>query len=162
MPTIPEPDYNDPKEVYAFFGLAFYKANLIEQGLLNFVIALRAKKEQNVELINIKEIYNSFDTFTLGQIIIAAKKYFKFSDDFTNDLRVALKHRNYLAHHFFESHGQDLPNELGKRKMIEELVEILKFLSEVDLEMDKMWKNAFNSLGFTQEWLDSQKENYLK
>ena len=33
MRSAPEPDYDDPKEVYAFFGLAMYNANLIEASL---------------------------------------------------------------------------------------------------------------------------------
>lgn len=30
MPDVPTPDFDDPKEVYAFFGLAAYAANLLE------------------------------------------------------------------------------------------------------------------------------------
>lgn len=40
---VPVPDYDDPKEVYAFFGLTFYWAQVLEQGLVNLAVALQAK-----------------------------------------------------------------------------------------------------------------------
>ena len=38
---VPEPEYDDPKEVYAFFGLAAYWIQLLEQGILNLWVGLR-------------------------------------------------------------------------------------------------------------------------
>lgn len=32
MPEIPNPDYDDPKEIYAFFGLTYCKAAVLEHG----------------------------------------------------------------------------------------------------------------------------------
>ena len=41
--TPPAPNYDDPKELYAFFGLAFYKANVLEHGVMNLAVALLAQ-----------------------------------------------------------------------------------------------------------------------
>ncbi len=37
---LPVPDYNDPKEIYAFFGLAIYYAQLLEHSLLCLAVLL--------------------------------------------------------------------------------------------------------------------------
>jgi hypothetical protein len=34
-PAPPQSDYDDPKELYVLFGLAFYKANVLEHGIAN-------------------------------------------------------------------------------------------------------------------------------
>lgn len=35
--NIPEPVYDDPKELYAYSGLAFYNAQVLNQGVVNSV-----------------------------------------------------------------------------------------------------------------------------
>jgi hypothetical protein len=39
---IPEPNYDDPNELYTFFGVTFYYAQCLEQGIVNLAVALRA------------------------------------------------------------------------------------------------------------------------
>ncbi|GMV68545.1 MAG: hypothetical protein AMXMBFR76_09840 [Pseudomonadota bacterium] len=41
--TPPAPNYDDLKELYAFFGLAFNKANVLEHGVMNLAVALLAQ-----------------------------------------------------------------------------------------------------------------------
>ncbi len=42
---MPEPNLDDPKEVYAHFGLAVYRAQVMEEGLINLAVALSADGE---------------------------------------------------------------------------------------------------------------------
>jgi hypothetical protein len=91
---IPEPNYGDPKEIYAFFGLTYYCAALLEHGVMNLAVALLAKKVPGVTGDHVDRLYETFDKKTFGQIIKAAKTRFAFTSTLESDLAIALDHRN--------------------------------------------------------------------
>ena len=152
----PAPDYDDPKEIYAFFGLAFYKANVLEHGVLNLAVALLAQGDQGITVGEVNRLYESFDNKTFGHILTVAKRRYKFTENFSNDLGLALKYRNYLAHAFFREHDIDILPPVGQKKMIDELIEILVHLSKVDEVIDGHWMTAWERYGVTKEWVDKQ------
>ena len=161
LPEIPEPDYEDPKEVYAFFGLAYYQAAVLEHGVLNLAVAMLAKDVPGITAGDVDKLYESFDKHTFGQVIKAAKAEFDISTTLETDLAIALKQRNYLAHRYFIVHDIDFLASSGKRKMIDELIEILKHLKSVDMRMDELWKTAWESFGVTDEWIKEQMQAYV-
>lgn len=44
MLEIPEPNYENPSEVFAFAGLALYSANLLETSIINLATVLNSEK----------------------------------------------------------------------------------------------------------------------
>ena len=116
MPEIPKPDYNDPKEVYAFFGLAYYQSAVLEHGVLNLAVAMLAKGVPGITAGDVVRLYESFDKSTFGGIIKAAKAKFDMPSDLQIDLALALEKRNYLAHRFFIVHDIDFMMDSGRRK----------------------------------------------
>lgn len=157
MPEIPKPDYDDPKEVYAFFGLAYYQAAVLEHGVLNLAVAMLAKRVPGVTAGDVEGLYQSFDKSTFGQVINAAKDKFDIPPGLEADLALALEKRNYLAHRFFVVHDVDFMAPAGRRAMIDELIGILKHLQSVDMRMDDIWMSAWESLGVTKEWIEQKK-----
>lgn len=160
-PQIPEPDYDDPKGIYSFFGLTFYMANVLEHGVMNLAVALLSKDVPGITVEDVDRLYESFDKKTFGQVIRAAKAKFDFSESFAAELELALDHRNYLAHRFFIVHDIDILTKSGRHKMIDELIEIVEHLKKVDQEMDKMWISAWEHLRLTKEWVEEQVQNYM-
>lgn len=160
-PQIPEPDYDDPREIYGFFGLTFYMANVLEHGVMNLAVALLSKDVSGITAGDVDRLYESFDKKTFGQVIKVAQARFDFSESFAAELELALDHRNYLAHRFFIVHDIDILTESGWHKMIDELIEILKHLKKIDREMDKIWMSAWEHLGITKEWIEDQVQNYM-
>ena len=67
---------------------------------------------------------------------------------------------NYLAHRFFSDHAIDFLDPCGRRKMIEELIEILRHLQLVDSRMDEFCMAAWESFGITKEWFDQLVEEF--
>ena len=161
LPEIPEPDYDDPKEVYAFFGLTYYQAAVLEHGVLNLAVAMLAKNVSGITGGVVERLYESFDRKTFGQVITAAKAKFDIPADLESDLAVALKQRNYLAHRFFIVHDIDFMVPLGRKKMIDELIDILEHLQSVDTRMDKLWMKAWELFGITEEWIEQKKQEFL-
>ena len=161
MPEIPKPDYSDPKEVFAFFGLAYYQAAVLEHGVLNLAVAMLAKRVPGITAGDVERLYESFDMSTFGQVINAAKAKFDMSPDLESELECALKKRNYLAHRFFVVHDIDFTTSSGQRKMIEELIGILKHFQAVDRRMDEIWIRAWESLGITKEWIEQKTSEFI-
>ncbi|MDZ4731225.1 MAG: hypothetical protein SH820_14905 [Xanthomonadales bacterium] len=159
---IPDPDYDDPKEVYAFFGLTYYKAAVLEQGVVNLAVAMLAQNIPGVTVDDVDRLYESFDRKTFGHVINAAKSKFSIPGDLEDDLALALEQRNYLAHRFYVDHAESLMQEGGARKMIDELIGILKHLRSVDARMDPVWMAAWGAFGVTEEWIEKQVEKYRK
>ena len=159
--NIPEPNYDDPKELYAFFGLAYYNAALLEHDVLNLAVAMLAKQDEQVTVGEVEKLYESFDKETFGRIIKRSKELFSFPDDIENDLGQALDYRNYLAHKFFIVHDTDLLTSKGRNEMIDELIDIIRFLKPLDARMDQILKSAWETFGITQEWIDRHSSRHL-
>jgi hypothetical protein len=153
---MPKPDYQDPKELYAFFGLTFYNAQVLEQGLVNLAVALHAKGIVTTTVGDILGLYDDFGGKTFGAVMHAARKLTSFPPSLEADLRKALAYRNDLAHSFFVRHSEDLLSEKGRKEMIDELLSILQFVARVDAEFDPVWMSAWHVLGVTQEWFDQK------
>lgn len=148
---IPEPDYDDPKELYAFFGLAFYKAQVLEQGVVNLAVALNAQGKERVTAGDVLDLYEKYERKTFGNVLRAARQLFTFPPSIEDDLEKALNYRNYLAHAFFAEHSEDALHEEGRRRMIDELRTILEFIARVDAEFDSVWMSAWHPLGITKD-----------
>jgi len=161
MSDIPTPDYDDPKEIYAFFGLTYYKAAVLEHGVLNLAVALLATETSGITVGQVDKLYESFDKKTFGQVIRAARQKFDFPTDLEADLEKALIQRNYLAHRFFVDHDIDLQLPGGRRQMIDELIEILRHLQSVDTRMDDLWMSAWEPLGITREWIEEKMQEFV-
>ncbi len=153
---IPEPDYEDPKEVYAFFGLAFYMAQVLEQGVANLAVALHAKGVSPVTAGDIKILYERFDKQTFGQVLRAAQKVVFIDGDLVTDLEQALIKRNYLAHAFFVEHDANHMSQKGRVLMINELTQLISLFSDVDERFNRVWMEAWKALGVTEEWWQEQ------
>ncbi len=128
---------------------------------MNLAVALLAKNVPGVTVGDVDRLYESFDKRTFGQIINAAKAIFTFPSALESDIAIALEQRNYLAHRFFVVHDIDLLVPSGRRKMIDELIEILKHLKSVDTRMDEFWMSAWESFGIAKEGIEDQMQKYV-
>ena len=158
-PEIPEPDYNDPKEVYAFFGLAAYCAQLLEQGILNLLVGLRILGKKTPTWADVRRLYDEADRNTLGQLLGTVRELTPFDPQLEAELGTALKKRNYLIHHFFVEHSKNLLSETGKRKMIDELRGIIALFKKVDPQVDNLWLSIWRKYGFTEERIEREVES---
>ena len=156
IPEIPEPNYEDPKELFAFFGLAYYQASLLERGTLNLAAAILVKEEKEITSNTIDRVNNRLQKKTLGQIIGLVKSKLAFNSRFDDDLANALQYRNYLAHDFYFDHAEDLLSDTGRILMIDELKSILEHLQSVDVRMDELWISAYESLGISREVIERE------
>ena len=82
------------REVYAKFGLAIYFAQVIEYGVLNLIICIRATQKRIFTLDDYDSLFSIGMSKTMGQLINEIKNEYKFSDYEYKELKDILKQRN--------------------------------------------------------------------
>lgn len=155
-PEIPQPDYNDPKEVFAFFGLAAYCAQLLEQGITNLLVGSQIIEKKKTNWIHIRNLYEKADRQTLGKLLRSVRELSSFDASLDDELIEALKNRNYLMHHFFVEHSTSILSAPGKRNMIDELQNIISVFKSVDQKVDELWLSIWKEYGFTKERIEQE------
>ena len=123
------------KEVFAYFGRAYYEAGVLETGLaialmqIDFLSRARDQYLADQGKSFDRERYQAeFDRFmesqhaqTLGNLIKRVSVLPELSDDLKERFRDAKKRRDFLGHHYFRERAIDFSNRSGRDKMIAEL-----------------------------------------
>ncbi|MFO1501391.1 MAG: hypothetical protein U1G07_23880 [Verrucomicrobiota bacterium] len=123
----------DRHDLYAAFGLAAEKAQVLETEAGNVALAfvtLFLKPEQitGEQREMLRSLVDDVNRKTLGTVLKHIKDFGTFDQTLLDTVNVALERRNYLMHKFFRSHNFAIHSDDGRRKMIEELESIQKQL----------------------------------
>ena len=148
---IPEPEYDDPKEVFAFFGLAAYAAQVLERGVLFLALELHLNNAESVTERDIDSLLGGLESRTLGQVIAAIRQMGFPSNLLEERLAEALARRNELAHQFFWDHAEYFMTKGGRVCMIDKLRSLTATFQEADVETEKTLFEVSKCTGFTQE-----------
>lgn len=148
---VPEPDYDDPKEVYAFYGLAAYAAQVLERGLVNLLVGLSIAGERGITVEVIDGLFEQFNSHTFGHLFKALRNRISVTAGLEGQLSDALLRRNLLVHQFFEKHSEDFISEKGRHLMIDELRELIVLFKSADQSVDDLTLPLFSKLGITAE-----------
>ena len=148
------------KEVYANFGLAIYKAQCLEHGLVNALVFLDLipnRQQFSKATPEWTELVDSFmDSkfeFTLGKMIRALKQTTVVPVDLEDLLSTALSKRNWLAHSYFRERAETFLTESGRMSMLAELEEAQVIFSQADTALDTAVKPARLRAGLTDDVL---------
>ena len=150
---IPHPDYDNPKEIWAFFGLTAYSANLIEQSLVNLAVVLQLPALNLLSREAFEETFGDLEERTLGQLLKAARLATSIPDDLDELLHQALRKRNYLIHRFFREHAEDALSNAGRRLMINELRDMLAFLKDLDPRLQRIYLALWQEYGVDDDFI---------
>jgi hypothetical protein len=134
------------KEVFAYFGRAYYEAGVLETGLaialmqIDFLSRVRDQYLTDRGKSFDRTRYESeFDRFmesqhaqTLGNLIKRVSTLPELSEDLKEKLRDAKKRRDFLGHHYFRERAVEFSNRTGRDKMIAELHNDGDFFEAID------------------------------
>jgi len=151
---IPEPDNYDPKEVYAFFGLASYFAQVLEKGLMIMIIAFRCKGLR-ITRSEFDALYTEHNKKTLGQLLNRARKSVSIPNDIGALLDEALLKRNWLMHHHFADRSAQFNTEIGRAQMISELQSLIHIFIEADHATEPIYMPLLEEFGVTEERVET-------
>ncbi|WP_322979948.1 hypothetical protein [Pseudomonas sp. C11] len=156
------------KEVYAYFGLAIYQAQVLEHGIVNALVYCDLIPNK-VRTIRSKEEWAAlFDTFmdghfekTLGKMIRTLKATFPITTELESKLAESLKLRNFLAHHYFKDRIHLFLSCKGREQMIGELSRAREQFESTDSELEFLIKPIREKHGFTDEVLQMAYNDFL-
>lgn len=157
-PQIPEPDHDDPKEVYAFYGLAMYTAQLLEYSMLNLSAGLFMTKAPVITRQVFDAAFMDLDRKTLGELLKAARGLMSIPTDIDVVLVDALEKRNYLVHHFFRTHAEIFPHEQGRRQMLTELQSLTSAFQRADELATPLYTAVWKHFGVDEGWIARELE----
>jgi hypothetical protein len=162
MPGVPTPDFDDPKEVYAFFGLAAYAANLLEASFINWTVALRLGNISAATRHDFDTAFGHFERRTLGQLIGTTRSLTAVPADLDSVLTKALSERNRLIHHFFREHAANATHPAGQRVMIGELSSIIELFDHADALVAPIYLSLWNRFGVDESMIQLELAEQLR
>ena len=151
VPHVPTPDSTAGKEVLAFFGLASYHAQVLEQELLLFASMLHLSRSTHVRTTSVEALFDQLDSKTFGALLAEARRLTTVPPELEADLREALRCRNRLAHRFFVDHAVDIMSDPGRREMIEELDGFVVLFQQVDQALTRLREPLSERLGISKQ-----------
>jgi len=147
---VPVAEGSDVKEVYAFYGLAAYQAQVLEKALVNLVIGLDA---DGVPVLrsHFDTLFDRFDPRAFAQLVSAAGARVALSEPAQQLLAEALRRRHHLTHQFYADHAAAFTTDEGRALMIEELRLLVQLLQRANDEVEKLYLPLLVKHGMTEE-----------
>ena len=153
------PDYDDPKEPYAFFGLAAYWAQCFEQSMILLIASTNALLHNPIEAKNFDEVFSSLDKKTLGTLIRQLSGIAKIESGMEFQINSVLQKRNYLMHRFFSENSMMWFNSSTRRKMIDELRDLAQAFQDGDHMLTSIYNPLWERLGIDEATVRRELEN---
>ena len=159
---IPELENFSAKEVYAFFGLAAFSAQVLEKTLVNLVVTFKTCGLPITRSI-FDEIFDAHDSRTLGQLLRTARDQ-KIPIPAKTDgvLRMALEKRNYLNHDFFADHAGHFMTEAGRKTMLRRLTKLILLFKEANCQCEPIYRPLLERKGVSEEMLKTLAKKFIE
>lgn len=114
-------DSDHSKELFAYFGLAVYYSQALEQQLANLLMLIKLSKGQVPSEEDFTQLYHRKLSSSLGQLVQEIQHYFPFSEEETLQLKEVWKQRNHIVHDYFKERIHETFSPAGRSRMIREL-----------------------------------------
>lgn len=148
------------KEVYARFGAAVYFANVLEHGIVNALMVLDLIPTRRHTVRSAAEWAALVDGFmdshfetTMGKMLRSLRSVTTVPDALDQQLRDALRRRNWLAHAFFRERAEEFLSPQGRDQMIDEVDDCRSAFQVADRALEEIVAPLRRSAGITDEVL---------
>ena len=132
--------------VFACFGSAVQRAQLIEQGLQRFLVIYNKITSDTMTEEDIEKK-------TLAGLRREIRKHITINDDSVEkEFSTALAERNFLIHRFFLERNPLLASREGRMQLLAELVDIEANLEHCRVIINAMRIAMCEALGIADEW----------
>jgi len=163
-----EDDDGRHRLVYAYFGLAIYFGQCLEEtfSIMLWTHRIFKKKVKTNEDVNeiIDALVNSKKT--MGNFIIEVKQSYSLTTSIVDQLDKILEMRNYLAHKYFKLHIAKFHSEIGQLEMIKYFCDFIEDSKSLQEELKTYYAKYTDKLGLKEDrieqLLNEMKEQELK
>ncbi len=151
-----EDDNGKIRLVYAYFGLAIYTGQCLEEV---FSIMLWTDKIFKNKIKTNKEVNEIIDSIenskkTMGNFIYEVKQSYSLTDSIVEQLDKALEKRNYLTHKYFKNHIEKFFSEMGHLEMINYFCDFISESQLLEAQLTKYYSNYTEKMGLTEERIE--------
>jgi len=143
------------KNVYAYFGLAVYQSQCLEEAFYLMLIKNRIITKKIKTNREINDFMDKFETSkrTMGNLVNEVKQAYNLSEETKNELTSLLNRRNYLAHKYFKENTQKFYSETGQKDMLKYFCEFIDHSRKLEEELKAYYFKTFEKMGLTEERL---------
>jgi hypothetical protein len=156
-----DPQSEQIREVYAFFGLATYLAQVLERGLAMALAVFGEDKRMTAWDYDARLAENfqaTFGTLVTKFAELSGSKYPKLADR----LSKAVSDRNQLAHHYFWDRAIPLCSSDGRAQLIVELQRMGDEFESLDEELTNLTREWVQQRGWSVEALENHTAAYTE
>jgi len=152
-------EYNEDehsKELYAYFGLAVFHAQVLEHQLVNMIVLMKYLQKEVISSNEIEQLYSRKLSNTMGQLINEIKRIFWLKDDEVKQLKKVLKKRNFIVHDYFKDQIALAYSKDGRDSMIIELKDFIEQAKIIDNKLERFTDDMSSEVGITKEMVIAQ------
>jgi hypothetical protein len=150
------------REVYAYFGLAVYRSQVLEHGIVNAMVILRLSQRNQFTKTDIDAFMDRQFENTLGKLIRTLRTEMTLPIELEDLLARALTMRNWLCHDYFRESAVEFLRPTGRDRMIEELKAAHDLLSKADKCLESAVQPIADQFGWTEAAFQAGYEALLK
>lgn len=147
------PESEQSKELFAYFGLAVYYGQALEQQLTNLLLLTKLSQGRTPTEADLTDLYQRKLSNSLGQLIKEIQHHFPFSEQETAQLEEVWKQRNHIVHDYFKERIQETFTAAGRAKMIQELKRFKNKARRLEIKLQGYCTEMFKKLGLEEETL---------
>jgi hypothetical protein len=146
------------REIYAFYGLAMYWAQCLEQSIFIHLIFLDFFPNNVNSFKNSTKWASDFAAYeekelakTMGRLLQKLIDEGQPTEEVNTLLSVALQKRNWLAHSYFSQRSVELTVQTGRSHMITELQAMIEMFRQASVKLDNITTPIARRYGYTEE-----------
>jgi hypothetical protein len=158
--AVPKPEGSDIKEVYAFYGLAAYMAQVVEKSMVS-LLAILETEGRRITRADYDAIFVGVDSRTFGRLLRRLAKALPISPETEALLAEALERRNHLAHQFFADRAAAFMLDAGRRQMIEELRTFTRLFHRAEDEIAILCAPIMKKHGMTSDAVERKGQEMI-
>lgn len=144
-------DSDHSKDVFAYFGLAVYYSQALEQQLANLLMLMKLSQGKIPSEEDFTELYQRKLSSSLGQLVQEIKHYFPFSEQENIQLNEVWKLRNYIVHDYFKERIHETFSPAGRSRMIRELTSFKDQAQALERKLQGYSRELYRTLGLEKD-----------
>jgi hypothetical protein len=148
------------RELFAYFGRAYYFAEVLHRGLCNLYVVLQVPENGVVTRYRVEEHFAAAFKMTLGQVWKTVANH--FTRDSRTVLELAIERRNFVAHHFWYERAHLMSRRDGRLAMQNELADATKLFEQADALVDAVGPDFAARFGLDETHLNAAMTEILQ
>lgn len=152
-----EDENGKSKNVYAYYGLAIYQSQCLEESFSLMLVTNRILKKMLKTNRDINDFMDKLETSkkTMGVFLNEVKQAYDLPEALKDDLSILLDTRNFLVHKYFKVNIQKFYSEVGQREMLKYFCDFVDRSRAMEDTLKDYYLHHLEGMGLTEEHIQS-------